>query len=301
VRRLSHLALALALAGGAGSAHADLYYLIVGGLGGEPVYTESFADSTASMAEAARRTIADDSHVTVLSGEGATREALEAAFARLDRQLVAADRLAVFLVGHGTYDGTDYKFNLTGPDINGTELLALLALLPARNQVIVNATSASGAVLEPWAADGRAIITATRSGRERNATRFAEHWAKALSSAEADVNKNGSLSAQEAYDYAARMTVESFEAEGALATEHSQINGDIAQGFEISRLSERVASTGAVAALEQRAEALEEQIAALRLRREELGDDYFPQLQALLVELAEVQEQIDAAAPTAPR
>jgi hypothetical protein len=41
---------------------------------------------------------------------------------------------------------------------------------------------------------------------------------------------------------------------------------------------------------------LEEQIAALRLRREELGDAYLPQLQKLLVDLALVQEQIDAAA-----
>jgi hypothetical protein len=169
--------------------------------------------------------------------------------------------------------------------------------VPARNQLIVNATSASGAVLETWAGDGRAVITATRSGRERNATRFAEHWAGALSSADADVNKNGSVSAQEAYDYAARRTVESFESDGQLATEHSEIRGDIASGFEVSRLTARVTVSPAVAALQQRAEDLEEQIAALRLRREELGDAYLPQLQALLIELAEVQEQIDAASP----
>ena len=35
-------------------------------------------------------------------------------------------------------------------------------------------------MLEKWAGDGRTLITATRSGFERNATRFAEHWAKAL-------------------------------------------------------------------------------------------------------------------------
>jgi len=297
VRRGTCLALAGALAFGAGPARAELYYLIVGGLGGDPVYAESFAESTSAMAEAARRTVGD-TRVTVLSGEGATREALEDAFASLNRRLAAADRLAIFLIGHGTYDGTDYKLNLTGPDIDGAAFAALLEQVPARNQLIVNATSASGAVLETWADDGRAVITATRSGRERNATRFAEYWANALSSADADVNKNGSLSAQEAYDYASRSTVESFEADGQLATEHSEISGDIAQGFEVSRLTARVTVSPAVAALKERAEDLEEQVAALRLRREELGDAYLPQLQALLVELAEVQEQIDAAAPT---
>jgi hypothetical protein len=291
------VALGLALALGAGSARAELYYLIVSGLGGDPVYAESFAESAAAMVEAARRTTGGDTRVTLLSGEGATREALEAAFASLNRRLSATDRLAVFLIGHGTYDGTEYKFNLTGPDIDGAAFAALLEQVPARNQLIVNATSASGAVLETWAGDGRAVITATRSGRERNATRFAEHWAGALSSADADVNKNGSVSAQEAYDYAARRTVESFESDGQLATEHSEIRGDIASGFEVSRLTARVTVSPAVAALQQRAEDLEEQIAALRLRREELGDAYLPQLQALLIELAEVQEQIDAASP----
>lgn len=297
MRRGSCLALAGVLAFGAGTARAELYYLIVGGLGGDPVYAESFAESASAMAEAARRTTGGDTRITLLSGEGATREALEAAFASLNRRLAAADRLAVFLVGHGTYDGTDYKFNLTGPDIDGAAFAALLEQVPARNQLIVNATSASGAVLETWAADGRAVITATRSGRERNATRFAEYWASALSSADADVNKNGSLSAQEAYDYASRRTAESFESDGQLATEHSEIRGDIAGAFEVSRLTARVTVSPAVAALQQRAEDLEEQVAALRLRREELGEDYLPQLQALLVELAEVQEQIDAAAP----
>jgi polyhydroxyalkanoate synthesis regulator phasin len=299
VRRAATLALAFGLALPGGALRAELHYLIVGGIGGDPVYDESFADSASAMAAAARRTLGDDRRITVLSGEGATRDALEAAFASLRRQLTPTDRLAVFLIGHGTYDGTDYKFNLTGPDIDGRELGALLEGVPAQNQLIVNATSASGAVLEDWEADGRAVITATRSGRERNATRFAAHWAAALSAADADVNKNGSLSAQEAYDYAARLTTESFEADGQLATEHSEIRGDIAQGFEVARLSERVTSTPAVSALQEQAEDLEEQIAALRLRREELGDAYLDQLQALLVQLAEVQEQIDAAA--APR
>lgn len=169
--------------------------------------------------------------------------------------------------------------------------------MPAKSQLIVNASSASGATLESLTADGRTVVTATRNGRERNATRFAGHWAAALSSDEADINKNGSISAQEAFDYAARMTAESFESAGALATEHPELRGDTAAAFEVARLRERVAVTPAVDALYRRQATLEEEIAALRLRREELGDDYLPQLQGLLIELATVQEQIDAANP----
>ncbi len=109
------------------------------------------------------------------------------------------------------------------------------------------------------------------------------------------MNKNGSISAQEAFDYTARLVADSFETEGTLATEHPQLRGEAAGAFEVSRLTARVALTPEVEALNTRLAGLEEQVAELRTRREELGDDYLPQLQALLVELALVQEQIDEA------
>jgi hypothetical protein len=63
----------------------------------------------------------------------------------------------------------------------------------------------------------------------------------------------------------------------------------------MARLRARATQTPELASLNAERDALEERIAALRLRREELGEDYLPQLQALLVELALVQERIDAA------
>lgn len=279
----------------AADARAELYYLIVGGLGGEPAYAEQFAEQTESLAAAARRTLGGDARVTVLSGDAATRDALRSSLNELAAQTAPADRLAVFLLGHGSYDGEHYKLNLAGPDIDHAELGELLAAVPARTQLIVNATSASGAVLESWAADGRSIITATRSGAERNATRFGEHWAAALSSEEADLNKNGLISVQEAFDFAERMTADSYEEEGTLATEHPQLAGEGAAAFDVARLTARQLDTPELVGLNAELAAVEEEIAALRLRREALGDDYLPQLQALLVQLALVQEQIDAA------
>jgi polyhydroxyalkanoate synthesis regulator phasin len=295
VKTLAHMALA-AVALHAGSAGAEMYYLIVGGLGGDPGYVEQFAGDAAAMASAAERTLGSTDRVRVLVGEEATRDALREVLGELAETTVAADRLAVFMVGHGSYDGTAYKYNLKGADIDGAELSELLAAVPAATQLIVNMTSASGSVLEDWSAgEGRAVITATRSGAERNATRFAEHWAAALSSDEADLNKNGSISAQEAFDFASRSVADSFETEDALATEHPELRGDAASAFEVARLTARTAETPEVAALNERLAGLEEQIAELQTRREELGDDYLPQLQTLLVELALVQEQIDNA------
>jgi hypothetical protein len=289
-------AAAAVLLAAASGASAEQYYLIVGGLGGQPRYQEQFDAQTDALATVARRT-AGDARVTVLRGEGATRAALEESFAKLREATKPTDSLAVFLIGHGSFDGDAYKLNLPGPDIDGETLGKLLGEVPARSQLVVNATSASGAVLEAWQTEGRTVITATRSGAERNATRFAEHFAKALGDNSADINKNGVITAQEAFDFTSRSVADSFEAQGTLATEHPQMAGDNAARFAVARLqAERAPATPEAARLAAERTALEEQIEALRLRRGEMAEEaYLDALQELLVKLATVQSQIDAA------
>ncbi len=301
----SSVVLALALCAAA-PAQAELYYLIVGGLGGEAAYAEQFDKDTAALAAVARRTTAAN-RVTVLKGEAATADALANALESLRTRTKAADSLVVMLVGHGSYDGEAYKFNLPGPDIDGAQLAEQLGKIPARSQLVVNATSASGAVLETWAAEGRTLITATRSGFERNATRFAQHFAGALAAGSADINKNGVITAQEAFDYAARLVADSFERDGALATEHPQIKGGAPTRFTVARLAgagagggppEAAPASPAVAALTAERDRLDAEIEALRARRESMATDaYLAELQRLLVQLAEVQGRIDAAQP----
>lgn len=274
---------------------AEPYYLVVAGLGGEPRYAHAFDEQANAFAEAARRTTGDDELVTVLSGEDATRESLQQAFNDLTASMSAADTLVLFLIGHGSFDGEQYKFNLRGPDVSGQELGEMLAGIPARSQLIVNATSASGAVLEAWAADGRTLVTATRSGAERNATRFAEHWTAALSNAEADIDKNGTITVQEAFDYASRKVAESYESESTLATEHPQLAGDAAPRFAVARLTERSTATPELERLISQLTELEGEIDALRLRRDEMESEaYLNELQGLLLQLARMQQEIDA-------
>jgi hypothetical protein len=298
-------AVLLVALGAAAPAHAEIYYLIVGGLGGESTYEAQFAKDTDALAAVARRTTAQ-SRVMVLKGEAATREAVVNSFESLRTRTKAADSVVVMLVGHGSYDGEAYKLNLPGPDIDGDEMAKLLAAVPARSQLVVNATSASGSILEKWKADGRTVITATRSGFERNATRFAQHFAAALAAGSADINKNGAITAQEAFDYASRSVADSFEKDGTLATEHPQIAGGAATRFTVARLAsapaEPVSTDPAVAALVAEREKLDADIEALRGRRESMANDaYLAELQRLLVQLAEVQSKIDAAQPRPPQ
>jgi len=213
---------------------------------------------------------------------------------RLAEVMTPTDTLAVFLIGHGTHDGEQYKYNLPGPDIDGETLASLMSAIPASRQLVVNATSASGAVLESWLSEGRTLITATRTGGERNATRFGEHWTAALSSDEADANKNGAITIQEAFDFTARMVADSYESEGTLATEHPQLVGETTNSFNVALLEERVATTEELEGLLAQLDVLEGEVEVLRQRREQMDNDvYLEGLQALLLELALVQREID--------
>ncbi|MFL2546072.1 MAG: hypothetical protein ACJ0SL_01720 [Candidatus Rariloculaceae bacterium] len=275
-------------------AQAELYYLIVGGLGGQQSYEERFVAQTESLARAASRTLGEDSRVAVLSGEAASREALTAELIRLAEETSAADSLAIFLLGHGSYDGEVYKYNLPGPDIDGDTFAELLSAIPAGKQLVVNATSASGAVLETWAGDGRVLITATRTGGERNAPRFGEHWAVALSSDEADENKNGAITAQEAFAFTERKVADGYESAGTIATEHPQLVGETDSVFNVALLEARLATTAELEVLIGELGDLEESIDELRAQRESMdNDEYLAQLQELLLELALVQREID--------
>src|SRR5690606_24604545 len=123
---------------------AEPYYLIVSGLGGEERYDRAFTRNAESLAAAARRTTGDEAQVKLLRGEETTSEYLRTDVEERGAAMQANDSLIVFLIGHGSYDGEDYKFNITGPDVNGKELGGMLTSVPASAQLIVNATSASG-------------------------------------------------------------------------------------------------------------------------------------------------------------
>jgi hypothetical protein len=293
------LALALLVLVLARPAHAELYCVIVAGLGGEPQYQKEFDESAAAIGRALSRVVKAPDRVIRLGGAAATRDGIEKALRSVQTRLAPADRLAVFAIGHGSYDGEQYKFNVPGPDPTAEDWAKWLAQMPAKRQLVVQATSASGALVEALQAPGRIVVTATRSGMERNATVFGRYWAEALSDPAADLDKNGWISAREAFDHAQR-AVAGFYARGVrLATEHPRMEGEAAS-FELARVEAEPASaphTGAGPTLARRAALLGE-IEALRAKKAALDvDAYYRALEKLAVELAELQDQIEYTAP----
>src|SRR5204862_4986546 len=95
--------------------------------------------------------------------------------------------------------------------------------VPASRQLVVVMTSSSGGSIENLRRVNRVVITATKTGGEKNATTFARYWAEALREPAADVDKNETVSALEAFRYAQQKTTDFFETQKRLATEHSVI------------------------------------------------------------------------------
>ena len=238
----------------------------------------------------------------LLQGEGATRDALGAASTRCETRAKAADNVVVMLVGHGSYDGEAYKLNLPGPDIDGDEFAKLLAAVPARSQLVVNTTSASGAVLEKWAAEGRTLITATRSGFERNATRFAQHWPRRSPPAPPtstrtvrSPRKRRSTTPRAASPTASRKTARSRPSIRRSRAGRRPLHGRAAGVGRPGRRAVGGQSGRRGARSPNASGSTQRSRPCVRAANRWPNDAYLAELQKLLVQLADVQGKIDAA------
>jgi hypothetical protein len=295
----------------AGRAHAATYYVTVAGLGGEPDYEQRFTANAMDLDKIFKS--ATGAHVVTLTGKQATKAKLTDAIAAIAREAKPEDDLVVTLIGHGSFDGAEYKFNLVGPDVTGAELAALCDRVSARRQLIVDTTSASGGAVVALERPGRAVIVATKSGTEKNATVFARYWVEALQDPTADTDKSDSVSAMEAFQYADRKTAAFYTSQKRLATEHAEFE-DTGKG-EAVRVAPADSREGALMAtltvvrigsaqaamndpakrdLMAKKEELEQKIDALKYQKAAMEPgEYKKELTAALVQLATVQEELD--------
>lgn len=290
---------------------ATTFYVNIGGLGGQEDYESRFKANVEELDKLTKA--APQAKVFSLSGPQATKIKVKEVFTQIEQEAKADDNLVVTLIGHGTFDGSEYKFNLPGPDVTAKELSMWMLPVKAKRQLIVNTTSASGGSLADLRQDGRTVITATKSGTEKLSTVFPRFWLEALRDPQADADKNDIISALEAYRYADSKTAKYYEVNKRLATEHPMLADTAsAAGFRTPDPSkgeamvamrmpvlvfgslQNAAKTPEKQALLRQREALEQQIDNLKLRKAAMAaDQYRLEMRNLLVQVARIQQELD--------
>lgn len=293
----------------------ERYAVIVTGASGGALYAAQYQEWSDTLTRILTATLKfDPSHVISLSDSENPEQAATAAnvrrhLAALRRTLVRDDLLLVMLIGHGTFDGVDAKFNLVGPDMESAEWAALLRGMPAR-LVIVNSAPASFPFLERLGGPRRVVISATDTVAQQFDTVFPEHFIAGLADPGADIDKNGRISVWEAFAFAASEVRRYYQQRGQLATERPLLDdngdgigreptGDGNDGSLSSRTyfdepSPDAAPTDEVLLkLLQKRAALEAEVDDLKLKKTFMQpSEYEAEFERLMIELAKISRDV---------
>ena len=300
------------------------HLLVITGLGGDPEYTQQFHQWATTLIDAARTRYEVPSEGITYLGEKpdlapdliadrSTRENVEAAIQSIADRASSGDHVVIVFFGHGSFTDAA-RINLPRRDLSAEEFASLLDKLDGQQVTFVNTASASGPFVERLSGSGRTVMTATKTGGERNASIFGGYFVDAFSDGEeeADQNKDRRVSMLEAFTYARARVVQSYEAEGLLTTEHALLddNGDGQGSDEPDPLSGEAAdglvartlffTSGvgrrtdtafpddpALQALYQERQELETRVDDLRrIRGAADPDQYQTELETLMIELA---------------
>jgi hypothetical protein len=303
----------------ASSAAAQTHVLVVCGLGGEPRYQEAFLQTGLAITTAAEGRLGIPAeNVTLLTEDPSrnprvagrsTKEEVTKALTAFASDAAPRSLIFIVLIGHGSARGDAARINLPGPDLTAADFATLLAPFETQQVVLVNTASASGDWARVLAGPNRVIVTATRSGVERDETFFGRDFATALGSDEADRDKDGRLSVLEVFDFARREVVRSYERSQRLRTEHALLEADGDGKGTMEPVA--TAGDGAVAAavfldagtaakvapelagLAAARDSLEREVVLLRNKKAQMApDEYDRRLEALLLELARVTREL---------
>jgi hypothetical protein len=287
--------------------------LLVVGAAGEEDFHTNFQRQAELWNATCQRAQATTVRIGLEPGAGTTDlDRLKRSLA--DESRSGGEALWLVMVGHGTFDGKDAKFNLRGPDLSAAQLAEWLKPF-TRPVVVIDTSSASAPFLNQLSASNRVVVTATRSGNEQNFTRFGLYLAEALADEQSDLDKDGQVSLLEAFLTASARVAEFYKTEGRLATEHALLddNGDArgtpADWFRgtvpVKKPEGNVAVDGTRAHqihlvlsqgerelppdIRAKRDALELELARLRANKSQRSpEDYYRELEKLLLQLADV-------------
>ena len=303
-------------------AERDMTVVTVLGTAGIKEYEEKFVEVAKGWKEACER-----GGVRLIAVGNEKKDSKKVDRERLKETISAeiergTSGLWVVLIGHGTFDGRETKFNVRGPDFTDSDLADWLKPFKG-TLVVVNTASSSAPFIKALSGENRVVITATKSANEIFYPHFGEYFAQAVGGLKAaDLDNDDQVSLLEAFLYAGHEVKQFFEKEGRIATEHAMLddNGDQqgvrVEGFEgvlavrSEKEEEEARPDGERAhqihlapneleslipeSLRLRRDELERLVRALRRKRDEMDKEkYYRDLEKLLLEIARIYEQVE--------
>jgi hypothetical protein len=302
------------------AADSQSYAIILSGIGGDADYEKLIDGWGKDLRNSLASSGLGNDHLFWLAGrkqEGAGSEASKAEvsklFASLATRVRPQDLVALYLIGHGSFDEFDYRFAMPGPDLTSRDLAAMMNRLKAERQLVVNMTSASGGSIVDLRRKGRVLLSSTTAGQERNFSVFARYFVAGVQDSAADADKNETISALEAYRYATREVTRYYETAKRLATEHSVLEdigdtdgvrepnaengqGLLAAAFSVRKLGKasEALETPEIKAARARKRSAEEAIEQWKYGKASMESAvYTKRLEALLLDLARTQAMLD--------
>jgi len=308
--------------------------IVVVGAEGESEYGREFAKWADRWADATAKASAE---LLVVGRDDAStsstdKQRLQSLIDAQLKQPAETKPLWLVLIGHGTHDGKEAKFNLRGPDVSDAELAEWLKAC-RRPLAVIDCSSSSAPFLNRLSGRDRVVITATRTGSETNYARFGDSFSASVADPAADLDKDGQTSLLEAFISASHRVEAFYKEAGRLPTEHALLddNGDAlgtpANWFQGTRAT-LAAKNGAPldgtranqwhlllspaeqampAGARAKRDALELRIETLRGKKASMPEaEYYAQLEELMLELARLYQPESAPtrptpAPAAPR
>ena len=316
-RRLMISVLFMVSAGVSTSAQQRFALIVSGASGGSP-YAERYDRWRGALVSSLRSDLHFQEEDLFVLAEipgprvgRASQEGIRQVTRTLARRLSDDATLLVVLIGHGTFDGIDAKFNLVGPDLDAAEWRSLLEPLPGR-LIFANTTSASFPFLEHLTGERRIVITATNSPEQRYETQFAAFFVEAFKAEVSDFDKDGRVSIWEAFTRASSGVERWYEQQGRVSTERPilddtgdgvgkvagepGLDGTLARRVFLDRSVEadQISDQRLAGLLDQR-RILELEVEVLKAQVGQLArHTYETELEILLLKLARVSHEIRA-------
>ncbi len=304
------------------------YALLIAGLGGSKEYREKFHKYLFET----RKTLVEkfqfsENDIIVLAdsrskeenfiNEISSAENIKAQFSYLSKKVTDKDDIYIFLFGHGSFDGKNSMLNISQRDLKDSDYAELVQTINAHRIIFINTTSCSEPFITHLSAPNRIVITATKSGTERNETIFPEFLIEAMNTSVSDRDKNGDLSIFEIFQYASERTARWYKESNHLETEHPLLEdtgdklayraeelADYAEGglSSTTYLQERTRTTAAIASINDSVLArlfieqkkINQEISFLKADKTSYPEqEYFSKLEPLFIRLAKINDEIE--------